>query len=416
MTAPFSKSLSDHPAVFILVLAIARTIGLGICRFAYALVLPDMRDSLGWSYSQAGFMNTLNSLGYFAGALSANVAIRRFGMLGALRLAAAICVWSLVFSALTSDLAIFGTARFLSGCAAAVTFVAGGALAANVAQAQARHQAFYLSLFYTGPAAGIIISGIVTPLVFEQFGPGSWRIVWAALAAISLLLMLVLRSVRHAPVIEPSGAAAPVSARPIAAHLAGYFLFGAGYIAYMTFMIAFIRAAGTDAWGQGLFWCTLGLGALAQPWIWQGLLARLRGGGVTATLTLITAGGAMLALLGQSIALLAVSALIFGNAFFAVVSSTSAFARVNYPRAAWPKAIAFMTIAFSLGQSLGPIAMGMVTDLTGSLAFALSASAVLLLVSSLLFACQRAREPQLLEIARPDRAAFGPGIWGRTPR
>jgi hypothetical protein len=31
------------------ILAIAPAIGLGICRFAYALVLPDMRENLGWS-------------------------------------------------------------------------------------------------------------------------------------------------------------------------------------------------------------------------------------------------------------------------------------------------------------------------------------------------------------------------------
>jgi hypothetical protein len=38
-----------HPARLILILSLAPTIGLGIGRFAYALVLPDMRDALGWS-------------------------------------------------------------------------------------------------------------------------------------------------------------------------------------------------------------------------------------------------------------------------------------------------------------------------------------------------------------------------------
>jgi len=52
-------------------LALAPAIGLGIGRFAYSLVLPDMRDSLQWSYSAAGFMNTVNAAGYLAGALGA---------------------------------------------------------------------------------------------------------------------------------------------------------------------------------------------------------------------------------------------------------------------------------------------------------------------------------------------------------
>ena len=63
--------------------------------------------------------------------------------------------------------------------------------------------------------------------------------------------------------------------------------------------------------------------------------------------------------------LLAISALVFGVAFFAVVGSTTAFVRLNYPPAAWPSAIAAMTIAFGMGQTLGPIAVGAVTDAHG---------------------------------------------------
>ena len=66
MKAP-DQPVYAHPAWLILILSLAPTIGLGIGRFAYALVLPDMRDALGWSYSAAGFMNTINAVGYLAG-------------------------------------------------------------------------------------------------------------------------------------------------------------------------------------------------------------------------------------------------------------------------------------------------------------------------------------------------------------
>ena len=80
MHAPDRHSPYAHPARLILILSLAPTIGLGIGRFAYALVLPDMRDALGWSYSAAGFMNTINAVGYLAGALVASRLIRRFGL------------------------------------------------------------------------------------------------------------------------------------------------------------------------------------------------------------------------------------------------------------------------------------------------------------------------------------------------
>ena len=80
MHAPDRQSPYAHPARLILILSLAPAIGLGIGRFAYALVLPDMRDTLGWSYSAAGFMNTINAVGYLAGALFASRMIRRFGL------------------------------------------------------------------------------------------------------------------------------------------------------------------------------------------------------------------------------------------------------------------------------------------------------------------------------------------------
>src|SRR6266404_7824340 len=118
-----------HPARLILILSIAPAIGLGVCRFAYALVLPDMRDSLGWSYSAAGFMNTINAAGYLAGALAANGVIRRLGLFNTVCISAAACVFSLVLSALTGHVVVFSLARLVSGVAAALAFIAGGALA-----------------------------------------------------------------------------------------------------------------------------------------------------------------------------------------------------------------------------------------------------------------------------------------------
>src|ERR1700709_1669469 len=84
-----------HPARLILILALAPTVGLGIGRFAYSLVLPDMRDALGWSYSAAGFMNTSTAAGYLAGALMASRIARRFGLTAAVRWGTVACVVSL---------------------------------------------------------------------------------------------------------------------------------------------------------------------------------------------------------------------------------------------------------------------------------------------------------------------------------
>jgi predicted MFS family arabinose efflux permease len=374
-----------HPARLILILSLTPTIGLGIGRFAYSLVLPDMRDTLGWSYSAAGFMNTINAAGYLVGALMTSRLIRHFGLSATVRWGTLACVASLALCALSGNFVILSFARLLAGLGAAAGFVAGGALAARIAQSQPARANFLLSLFYAGPGLGILASGLIAPFVLQASGAGSWWIVWWAMTglAAAMILPLLLASIDTSDNLAD---AAPVSfaIRPVLIYLAGYFLFGAGYIAYMTFMIAYVRDAGGSAAAQSAFWSLIGVSAFVTPWVWRRVLAFDRGGLSTAVILGVNALGASLPLLGHSAVLLAVSALVFGVAFFAVVGSTTAFVRFNYPPSAWPKGIAAMTIAFGIGQTLGPIAVGAVTDAMGSLSYALNVSAAMLAVGAVL--------------------------------
>ena len=387
---PVAVPRPAHPARLILILSLAPIIGLGIGRFAYSLVLPDMRDSLGWSYSAAGFMNTINAAGYLAGALAAAKLIKRIGLAATVRWGTFACVVALALCALSGNFVVLSFARLLGGVAAAFGFVGGAALAATIAQSRPERANFLLSLFYAGPGLGILSSGLIAPFVLQAFGPGSWWIMWWAmtlLTAIMILPLLLAPMDTHAGIADATPA--PFAIRPALIYLTGYFLFGAGYIAYMTFMIAYVRDAGGGAAAQSAFWCLIGLSAFVTPWLWRRVLARDSGGVSTAIILGTNALGAALPLFGHSTLLLAISALVFGVAFFAVVGSVTAFIRFNCPPAAWPKGIASMTIAFGIGQTLGPIAVGAVTDALGSLSYALNVSAAMLALGATLAAFQK---------------------------
>ncbi|PDT89478.1 MFS transporter [Bradyrhizobium sp. Y36] len=379
-----------HPARLILTLSLAATVGLGIGRFAYALVLPDMRETLGWSYSAAGFMNTINAVGYLVGALLASRLIQRVGWAAAIRLGTLACVAALATCALTGNFVALSLARLVLGLGAAAGFVAGGALAATIAQTRPERANFLLSLFYAGPGIGILSSGLIAPFTLQYFGPGSWWIVWWALTLLSVAMTIPLFLIRiESRVRFSEGGHASFAILPVLIYLAGYFLFGAGYIAYMTFMIAYVRDSGGGAAAQAAFWSLIGLSAFATPWAWRGVLALDRGGLATAIILGTNALGAALPMLGHSPAWLAVSAVVFGVAFFAVVGSTTAFVRFNYPPQVWPTAIAAMTISFGVGQTLGPIVVGAITDALGSLSYALNVSAALLALGAVAALCQR---------------------------
>ena len=142
-------------------------------------------------------------------------------------------------------------------------------------------------------------------------------------------------------------------------------------------MIAYVRDGGGGASAQATFWGLIGVSAFVTPWVWRRVLALDRGGLATTIILGTNAIGAALPIFGHSPILLAISALVFGVAFFAVVGSTTAFVRLNYPPAEWPAGIAALTIAFGIGQTLGPIAVGAITDAVGSLSSALNVSAAM---------------------------------------
>src|SRR2546423_8695524 len=225
VNAPDRSQPYPHPARLILILSLAPTVGLGIGRFAYALVLPDMRDALVWSYSAAGFMNTINAAGYLVGALFASGLIKRFGLAASVRWGTLACVLSLALCAISGNFVVLSFARLLAGLGAAVVFVGGGALAATIAQSRPERANFLLSLFYAGPGIGILASGLIAPFVLQGFGPGSWWIVWWGLTGLAIVMAIpLLLAPFRAGSTTAEAASAKFAVAPVLIYLTGYFL------------------------------------------------------------------------------------------------------------------------------------------------------------------------------------------------
>jgi predicted MFS family arabinose efflux permease len=60
-------------------LALTLAGSISLSRFSYAIVLPAMRNDLGWTYTQAGALNTINAVGHLIGSFLAFWSVRRLG-------------------------------------------------------------------------------------------------------------------------------------------------------------------------------------------------------------------------------------------------------------------------------------------------------------------------------------------------
>jgi len=291
--------------------------------------------------------------------------------------------------------------RLLAGLASAWVFVSGGLLAARLGSAQPSRAGLLLGLYYGGTGFGITLSALLVPAVLEAAAgaPHGWAWAWWALALASVAATAVLAYAVRALPAEGAVAAAPTPApgtirpawpvRRFGWALAGYALFGAGYIGYMTFVIALLREQGASPGDVTLFYALLGVACVASARLWAGLLDRFRGGGPQALLNALLGVATLLPVLSPAWPVTLVSGLMFGAVFLSVVASTTALVRHTLPAAQWAAGISVFTIVFALGQIVGPTVTGWISDGRGGLAGGLVASALALWGGALLAWRQR---------------------------
>jgi len=382
-------------------LALGAAVSLGLARFSYALLLPPMRADLGWSYLTAGAMNTANAAGYLVGALLAPRWLTRHDARALMLAGMLVAAVLLAAHGLTRSDAMLYALRGLTGVASAATFIGGGLLAARLASdgsATAPHAlstGLVLGIYYGGTGLGIVASALLVPALTAQAGAAGWRWAWGGLAVLAVLATaLVVRPTRSLAAAGATGRAhAAFDWRPLGFGLAAYLMFGLGYIGYMTFVITLLREQGLPATQIVAFYVLLGVGVIASPWLWAGLLQRQRGGVPLALLNGLLALATLMPVLSAQPLMVFASGALFGSVFLSLVASTTALVRHNLPAAVWPAGIAAFTIVFAAGQIVGPTLVGWVADGPGGLARGFVVSAAALVLGALLATRQRPLPP-----------------------
>ena len=373
-------------------LSVGAAISLGVTRFAYGLLLPAMRDDLGWSYTLAGAMNTANAVGYLIGALFTPNLLRRVGPSVLLWSGSLLAALFMGLSGFFTDADVLLVQRLLAGVASAVVFVAGGLMAARLGARAPAHAGLLLGVYYGGTGLGIALSAVLVPWVLElaQTQLHGWRFAWWALAGVCVAGTILLRwparvmAQWDVPVQAQGQKHGAFSWRPFGFALSGYAMFGVGYIGYMTFVVALLRNQGASPVAVMVFYGLLGFAVMASSRIWAGLLDRHHGGGAMALLNGLLGVAIVLPALTQNFVLLLISGALFGGVFLSIVASTTALVRHNLPQSAWAQGISAFTIVFAAGQIVGPTMVGWIADGEGGLERGLLISALALWLGSAL--------------------------------
>jgi len=359
--------------------------GLGFGRFAYPMLLPNMRESLSFNYSEMGLLSGAIMLGYLLFSLIGGMLATRFGPK---RIA--------VVSLLCGALSMFFLSR-LSGFSPLLFFsfaMGAGAAGSHISMTtlpmvwfEDRRLGRALGVVTGGTGVGIIVTGLLLPYLLLSLGKEAWRQCWFLLALITFFVALIawilLREKPGPITVLPSSLdgdrKSHISKRerndlPLKAIFIIYFIFGFSYNIYATYFVAYmVEEIRLTAKTAGDIWALFGWMCMGSGFIWGFVSDRLGRRKALLWNNGIISLSVLLPLFLYQPFFMGFSAFLFGGTFLGTVTVVAASVgdRIGEKRAS---VYGLVTLIHGIGQFLGTISGGYLKDLTGSFQLTLMVS------------------------------------------
>jgi predicted MFS family arabinose efflux permease len=193
-----------------------------------------------------------------------------------------------------------------------------------------------------------------------------------------LLLPLFAR-----PAAQAEQQTSGVAGRGLQRLVAGYGLFGFGYIITATFLVAMVRGTPSIRTIEPLIWVVFGIAAVPSVALWTWIATFLGLPGAFAIACIVEAAGVLASVMWPTTVGVFLAAILVGGTFMGLTALGLMEARARTSGDA-RRALALMTGAFGLGQIVGPLFAGIASDRLGSFTAPSIVAALGLLIAALL--------------------------------
>ena len=345
--------------------------GVGLARFAYTALMPQMVHAGWFSGEQVAYLGAANLLGYLIGALAAAPLAERMGALRVLLICWVAVALSFAGCSLPQPMAVFFVWRLISGIAGAVLMVLGPSVA--MAAAEPSRRSTLGPLMFCGIGVGALLAATLVPM----FARTSLSAVWWSLTALCVLALWTgWRAARqiplHAPVSASPVATAPApsaslwSAAVVLVFMA-YTCDAFGFVPHTVFWVDYLdRELHLGATYASTQWAFFGLGAIAGPLCAAYCATRWGWWGTTTGAYIIKAFAIGMPLLLAGFGAHAVSGFLVGALSPGMAAITSGYLMQLIGPGQHKKMWGYATAAFALLQATSGYLMAYIYASTGS--------------------------------------------------
>lgn len=364
--------------VFTGMLCIFGCIGLG--RFALGMLLPAMAKPLGLSYSMMGVISTSNFIGYLLAVLLCGKTVLRFGARRVISMALFLVGGSMMAVGMTSNYLFLVFFYTMTGVGSALANVPMMSLTVSWFSQKVRGRAS--GFIVIGSGFAILLSGRLVPAMNVFFAGEGWRYSWFILGAgvlfIAIFCAIVLRNDPREMGLEPVGGLMssgniviveePKYGGKDIFHLATiYFLFGASYVIYATFLVtSLVRDKGMSEAEAGAMWSWVGILSLLSGPVF-GTLSDWLGRKIALMVVFsLQAVAYLLVASQQQVFFLSCSVIAYGLVAWSIPSIMAALVGDVVGARKASAVFGFVTFIFAIGQIIGPALAGYLAEVEGS--------------------------------------------------
>ncbi|MDF1689926.1 MAG: YbfB/YjiJ family MFS transporter [Cycloclasticus sp.] len=344
--------------VFCLVLTMS------IARFAYTPMIPIMFEQAGLTKVLAGWLATINYIGYMLGALTATLVgslvvkdrIYRAGLL--------LAVMTTFMMGLSDNPWVWAFSRFIAGFSTAAGLLIGAGLMLN--WLIRHHHRSEMGIHFAGIGLGIVL----VAMLLEWSTQLAWSEQWLLLGCIGVVF--AVPAWRWLPVPDTKGVTEtgqrlddkPPSKLFLRLMLVVYFCAGFGFVISATYIVAIVENQPALKGQGGIAFLILGLSAAPACIAWD-LISR-KTGVLNALLLayLIHAVGIVLPAINDTLLFALLSASLYGFTFVGIVSIVLTMAGRFYPTKP-AKLMGMLTMSYGVPQIVAPTIAGYLAGSTG---------------------------------------------------
>ncbi len=365
----------------------------GIARFAYTPLLPQMQQQAGLSVAGGGWLAAINYMGYLAGAILAAMIASAALKYRLYQIGLVVALITTIMMGITEHFWIWSLSRFLAGLSSAACFMFGAGLVLNwLIRNEYRPE---LGIHFSGVGLSIAFCALAVELMKHWL---SWSEQWLVLSLLGLVIMVPAFFWMPAPSARSAFTASgremvdqPPSLKFMRLFMLAYFCAGVGYAVPVTFIVAIVdQLPGLQ--GRGIWaFVVLGLSAAPAVVLWD-LLAR-RFGDLNALLLafLMQVISILIPVLTHSLVPIVLGTALFGASFLGIVSLVLTMAGRYYPSNP-AQMMGKMTISFGIGQIVAPAIAGILAQQSGNYNSGLYLAASIMVLGTLLILQLRSLE------------------------